>query len=109
LSDRHNKHKTNIVHSACAQLTHKYKCNNCEKPFNDRAGLWRHKKKCSVINENVTDADLNKNIIMMIQQNKEFNDLLIEQNEQIIELMKNSNFITNNNNINTTNNAKQNT
>jgi hypothetical protein len=111
LSARHNKHKTNIVHSDCAQLTHKYKCNNCEKPFNDRAGLWRHKKKCSVINENATtDTDLNKNIIMMIQENKEFKELLIEQNKQInkqmIELIKNSNCITNNNNINTTNNAK---
>ena len=111
LSDRHNKHKTNIVHSDCAQLTHKYKCNNCEKPFNDRAGLWRHKKKCSVINDNATtDRDLNKNIIMMIQENKEFKELLIEQNKQInkqmIELIKNSNCITNNNNINTTNNAK---
>jgi ribosomal protein L37AE/L43A len=103
--------------SACAQLSHKYKCNNCEKPFNDRAGLWRHKKKCSVINKNATYTDLNKNelIIMLIQQNKEFKELLIEQNEQnkqmntqmnkqMIELAKNSNCITNNNNINTTNN-----
>ena len=80
LSARHNKQTTIIVNSAfisasdsaCAQLTHKYKCNNCEKPFNDRAGLWRHKKKCSVINVNATDTDLNKNeiIIMLIQQNK---------------------------------------
>ena len=91
-------------------LSHKYKCNNCEKPFNDRAGLWRHKKKCSVINDNAIDTDLNKNeiIIMLIQQNKEFKELLIEQNTQInkqmIELAKNSNCITNNNNINTTNN-----
>jgi hypothetical protein len=42
-------------------LSHKYKCNNCEKPFNDRPGLWRHKKKCSVINENATHTYLNKN------------------------------------------------
>ena len=118
LSARHNKKTTNDVDSAsasasdsaCAQLTHKYKCNNCEKPFNDRAGLWRHKKKCSVINDNAIDTDLNKNeiIIMLIQQNKEFKELLIEQNTQInkqmIELAKNSNCITNNNNINTTNN-----
>jgi hypothetical protein len=24
-----------------------YLCNNCDKKFNDRAGLWRHKKKCN--------------------------------------------------------------
>ena len=26
-------------------------CFLCEKKYNDRAGLWRHKKKCSEINK----------------------------------------------------------
>ena len=25
----------------------KYECEICEKGFNDRAGLWRHNKKCN--------------------------------------------------------------
>ena len=29
-----------------AKPSKKYVCKNCDKSFNDRAGLWRHSKKC---------------------------------------------------------------
>jgi hypothetical protein len=29
-------------------LKAKHVCENCEKEYNDRAGLWRHKKKCYI-------------------------------------------------------------
>ena len=55
----------------------KYKCDNCKKSFNDRAGLWRHKKKCKIIT-NTSDSDtdeeehtnqnniIDKDLIMML-------------------------------------------
>jgi hypothetical protein len=61
-------------------------CDKCEKQFNDRAGLWRHKKKCitekkSDMNESNNDTKLNDNnlIMLLINDNKELRNLLIEQ------------------------------
>ena len=59
----------------------KYKCENCDKIYSDRAGLWRHKKKCSN-DENIIieDNSLNeKEIIMtLLQQNNQLQNQIIE-------------------------------
>jgi hypothetical protein len=87
-------------------LAPKYICNNCEKEYNDRAGLWRHKKKCLIKEENVVESENNNNnispemIMNIIQQNQEFKDLLLEQNKIMMEMSKNNNTT----NINTINN-----
>ena len=81
----------------------------CGKQYKDRTGLWRHKKKCLVINITANIENTNKEendisselILSIIQQNQEFKDLLLEQNKAIIELSKNG--TTNNTNINSNN------
>ena len=44
-----NKHKNNVLTTNDNEikqiLSKNYHCQNCSKDFNDRAGLWRHKKK----------------------------------------------------------------
>jgi len=84
----------------------KYVC-HCKKVYNDRSGLWRHKQKCSEKNSGVITPDdkaFDKDIFFsLLQQNKEFKDVILEQSKQIVELARN-NSITNN--INTTNNNK---
>ena len=97
-------------------LKAKHVCENCEKEYNDRAGLWRHKKKCfqnkkeeklendeTIISqyENSISSEL---VIEIIKQNQEFKDLLIEQNKTIIELSKNINITNNNNSMNNSHN-----
>jgi len=111
-----NKHLNSIKHknnenthnnnAKVAKVAKKYICVNCEKIFNDRAGLWRHNKICvsnNNIHTTITDNDINddindKNLIMMlIKENKEIKDMMFE-------IMKNG--ITNNttnNNINSHN------
>jgi hypothetical protein len=71
----------------------KYLCNGCDKQFNDRAGLWRHKKKCvsekySDMKESNNDTKLNDNnlIMLLINDNKELRNLLIEQCKEKDEL-----------------------
>ena len=89
-------------------LAPKYICNYCEKEYNDRAGLWRHKKKCLEKEENVVESENNNNnispemILNIIQQNQEFKDLLLEQNKIMMEMSKN-NSTTNINTINNNN------
>ena len=99
-----------------------YDCPKCNKPHNDRAGLWRHKKKCApnseLVYENtlqpteeITQTTLNVNVLLdLLKQNKEFQNYLVDQNkklmEQNAELVKNSNnAVTNSNNTNTINNT----
>ena len=66
----------------------KYECNNCNKKFNDRAGLWRHKKKCNNnCNNNCNEEHYNNNsneptdkelIMMLMKKNDELQKMMIE-------------------------------
>ena len=78
------KHKNNALttknNAFLGKIRKKYECDNCKKNFNDRAGLWRHKKKCKIIVENssISDSDsddegnknqnniIDKDLIMML-------------------------------------------
>ena len=96
------KHKNNIsTTSNNKKNDKKYEC-ECGKEYNDRAGLWRHKKKCmteSIIEEKNTSESVDifdKNLILtLIQQNNELQ-------KQMFEVIKNGTN-NNNNNNNTTN------
>ena len=82
----------------------------CNKTYNHMSSLCKHKKKCSklmetsIYTEKETKEDnttiiSNDIILELVKQNQEFQKLIIEQNQKIMELSKNSS-ITNN----TTNN-----
>jgi ribosomal protein L37AE/L43A len=81
------------------KISTKHKCDNCEKEYNDRAGLWRHKKKCKKEEENIIiEPDINDKSLMLtlIQQNSELQ-------KQMLEVIKNG--TTNiNNSMNNSNN-----
>jgi hypothetical protein len=84
-------------------------CNNCNKEYNDRTGLWRHKKKCIAISDSKTDYDSeydsdtekgpsDKEVIMMlIKENSEFKNMMMKV------LENGTHNTTNNNNINSNN------
>jgi hypothetical protein len=103
------KHKNNEITTNNNDLGPKfpgkiYKCDICEKIFNDRAGLWRHKKKCKIemdklgMNEH---SQIDKNYLI---------HLLVTQNNELINLVKNGITHTNTNNHNhTTTNYVENT
>ena len=74
-----------------------FECETCNKEYKSRVGLWRHKKLCIdsksenvVINEQNIIAD--KDLILM----------LVKQNTELMEVLKNG---THNNNSNNTNNS----
>ena len=82
------------------ELSNNFECENCDKVYKDRTGLWKHKKKCC--NEETNNQITPELIMSVLQQNKELQQILLEQNKTIVELSKN-NTITNNNNITNTN------
>ena len=121
------KHKGNIfnnVENSVNQTENeKLKC-VCGKVYRDRSGLWRHKKICVIkeeleeIEETEEKIEITPNtqltpelIIKLIEQNKELQQALIDQNKKIIELAEKSSFQnttnnTTNNNTNCGNNNK---
>ena len=98
------KHKNTVSQCFSIEKTQKNSFNcECGKIYKDYSGLWRHKKKC-IIEEPIEDPqntimntpEISPELIMsVLQQNKELQTMLMEQNKTIIELSKN-NSITNN-------------
>ena len=96
--DRHlstQKHKNNISTTDDNEKhAKKHTCNYCEKEYNDRAGLWRHKQKCQEIICDIQQEDLaDKDLIMM----------LVKQNSELLEVIKNGTHNTTNSNNTITN------
>ena len=85
-----------------------YSCENCNKEYIDRSGLWRHQKKCAILHNQCSNNDSEENIIQknvsekddlinyLLKENQEFKNLILE----IVK--KDTNQITNNTTNNTT-------
>jgi len=73
-----------------------FTCENCDKEFKTRSGLWKHNKICNNDNFKNNEND-DKELIMM----------LVKQNTEMLEIIKNGTHNTNNshNNTNNTNNS----
>lgn len=92
LSKKHkNAIGNNVENSVNNTETQKHIC-ECGKVYQDRSGLWKHKKCCqqnSFVNSKSKNADniiTPELIIEIIKQNKELQQTLIEQNKTIIDL-----------------------
>jgi hypothetical protein len=83
---------TNIS-SEALKICQSYTCDICSKSFNERTGIWRHKKKCiqppTQIEEptpSYDDIQIPTSLIFeLIKQNQEFKQLLVDQNKQLYE------------------------
>ena len=96
--NQHNQQEKCQKGAKNAKNYNKFLC-ECGKTYKDRSGLWRHKKKCSLINKSDNETIVkydnnndNSKILDVITQNKEIMDALVLQNEQ---LMKQNTELTN--------------
>jgi hypothetical protein len=98
-----------------SQISQEHICQNCNKNYKSRVGLWYHKKKCEIkqvehITISVEEEQPPENnqystdlILELLKQNQEFKELILEQNKHMLEMSKDRN-VTNNNNITQNNN-----
>jgi hypothetical protein len=86
---------------------------DCGKKFETQSGLWKHKKRCNTIFENMKSNikdDMSVGLLVelfqkQMNENNELRNLLIEQNQKLMEIATNPHTTTiNNNNNNTMNN-----
>jgi len=87
-----------------------HSCSHCNKKFNDRAGLWRHNKKCAMTPDKGVDETLstlekaqdNDLILLLIKENAELKHMMMEQHAStqnaMMEVIKNGTHNTNSNN-----------
>jgi hypothetical protein len=102
-----SKHKKAYLETKFCSL---HECNICGRSYNNRSGLWKHKKQCSksiqaypCIDVSNNSVSIDKEILLeFLKQNQEFKQFILEQNKQMLELSKMSS-INNCNNTNTNN------
>ena len=117
------KHKNvNKLSTESTEITPKesniiYKCDDCQKIYKERTGLWKHKKKCALIKTEQQymeepleflqklqqQPNLTNIVLDLVKQNQEFKEMILEQNKMITDLASKTNTNIYNN---TTNNNK---
>lgn len=95
----------NVAKVAKSGKNYFYSCENCNKEYLSRNGLWKHKKIClSNFHQSDEDISTKQLILLMLQQNNKVQDALIEMSKQI-STTNNTTNNNNNNSHNTTNNS----
>jgi len=85
-------------------------CSNCGKKYKHRQSLFKHKKTCNQISEQIIEdkqdapAITTEVVMQLIKQNQQLQNLLIDQNNKMYELAKEGKTINNNTTNNNNNN-----
>jgi hypothetical protein len=95
------KHKRKQSETEISNISNQHICETCNRHYETRAGLWKHAKKCvGEPKETPNQSIPTEMVIELIKQNKELQELLLQE-------MRKSNTITNNNTM-TNNNSHNN-
>jgi hypothetical protein len=86
LSAKHKKNENgNILETKEGKImpklcSSKYQCQNCDKDFKNRSGLWKHKQKCTMEENLLGNNGVNEKeiIITLLQQNNQLQNQIIE-------------------------------
>lgn len=91
ITKKHENNKNNAETTPKSEKkSKKYNCQICDKIFNDRAGLWRHKKKCAENqNNNIEEQKEQDNLIMiLIKQQNDLKNLLIQNQTMMLKILE---------------------
>ena len=96
-----NKHYKSI-HQSTVKVSNNFTC-VCGNSYLYKSGLYKHKKKCVMLNVNIKKVSNEELFLSILKDNQDFKQMLIEQNSKIMELTLSKNTVINNNNTNNTN------
>jgi len=96
LTSKHSKANLGLM-----SANKEYACEKCNVKFIHQSSYCRHKKKCQAINIEICKNETpDKELIMMLVKQ---NSQLFEQNNEMLEIIKNGTFNNSNNNSHNTN------
>ena len=90
--------KVSDVNTKVSESIAQYTCSNCNKNYKSRVGLWGHIKKCSQKTDEKESETSDSNtsptppvftaelVLALVSQNKELQNILIEQNNKFMEM-----------------------
>ena len=90
-TDKHNisKSSKSEIAKVANFENNEYKCQHCKQIYKTNSGLWKHIKKCEVLNKTKMIIDVikdDKNVQeYLMEQNKLLIDQLSQQNKQLME------------------------
>jgi len=88
LTLKHNREQTEQTQSP--KITKQFTC-DCGKTYKVSSGLWKHKKKCSLIMNSIVIQENQReqpSLMDIIMQNKEIMDMLVLQNKEKTDTIK---------------------
>ena len=98
----YTKHLHTRKHNLASEfITNKqYNCSHCSKTYCTQSGLWKHKKKCSILQSHCQDevCSTHHMVHQLLADNRQLRDLLQEQQSTIAELIPKVGTQTNSNN-----------
>jgi hypothetical protein len=94
------KHINLTLSNACGDNKNTYTCDICDKIYNSRNGLWNHKKKCQEISIPTQNEPTDKELILLLLKE---HTKIMEQNSELLEVIKNGTHNTTNSNNTITN------
>jgi hypothetical protein len=88
-----------------------FACDICSKEFQNRSGLWKHKKKCFKECKNEHEIIINKELILMIlkqnqdilKENNELKNIIVDTQNNMLKVIENGTSNTSITNITNTN------
>ena len=101
--DKHCKTKKHCISNNKIIINKEYSCLICNKMFANSSGLWKHNKNCFSIEENrepeeIKIPTLTPEIFMeVLNQSKELQNVIIEQNKKLLELTSKPSMVNSNN------------
>jgi hypothetical protein len=99
-----SKHKTliNVNENSQKVAAKIFTCKICNKNFKSYVGLWKHNKKCNVDKNVVIEStNISKQIDIKTPDKDQLIIMLVKQNMELMEILKDRVNNTTNNNINT--------
>ena len=106
-----NKHLLSIKHQNAIKNNEninksvkKFFC-SCGKSYKHDSSYYRHSKTCKFVSEDPDYIETDFNLVMeLVKQNKEFKQMMMEQNKNMMDIAEKMSITNNNNNINNTQN-----
>jgi hypothetical protein len=99
-----HRHNGNFLETAEIEKSSDHIC-DCGKKYETKSGLWKHQKVCKIEKKDIKDeeiATMKEIMKYLMKENSEMKTMMMEQQNMVLEVVKNGTYNTTNNTTNNT-------